>query len=88
GGTGYMGNGYMVGLSYGYMWPIGRCLSLEAGVGAGYMYTRYEEYKPFDGHYLYQRTKTLNYFGPLKLKFSLAWRFNDINKSTKNRLAQ
>ena len=88
GSTGYMGNGYMVGLSYGYMWPIGRCLSLEAGVGAGYMYTRYEEYKPFDGHYLYQRTKTLNYFGPLKLKFSLAWRFNDINKSTKNRLAQ
>lgn len=88
GGTGYMGNGYMVGLSYGYMWPIGRSLSLEAGIGAGYMYTRYEEYKPFEGHYLYQRTKTLNYFGPLKLKFSLAWRFNDINKSHKNRQAQ
>lgn len=88
GDTGYMGNGYMAGLSYGYMWPIGRSLSLEAGIGAGYMYTRYEEYKPFDGHYLYQRTKTLNYFGPLKLKFSLAWRFNDINKSHKNRQAQ
>lgn len=89
GGTGYMGNDcYMVGFSYGYMWPIGRTLSLEAGIGAGYMYTRYKEYNPFEGHYLYQRTKTLNYFGPLKLKFSLAWRFNDINKPHKNRQAQ
>lgn len=85
GGMGYRGEAGMAGLSFGYMWPIGRRLSLEAGLGAGYMYTRYKEYVPYDGHYLYQRTKDMNYFGPLKLKFVLSWRFNDINKSKKNK---
>ena len=83
GGTGYEGEGGMAGVSFGYMWPISRCFSLEAAVGAGYMYTRYKEYIPYDDHYLYQRTKSLNYFGPLKLKFAVAWRFNDINKPKK-----
>lgn len=78
--TGYHGEGVMAGASFGYMWPITRCLSLEAGIGVGYLYSKYKEYVPFDGHYLYQRTKTLNYFGPLKLKFSFVWRFYDINK--------
>lgn len=87
GNKGYRGEGGLAGLSFGYMWPVTRCLSLEAGLGAGYMYTRYKEYIPFDGHYLYQRTKNMNYFGPLKLKFSLVWRFNDINKSKKVRKA-
>ena len=83
GATGYRGEGGMAGVSFGYMWPISRCFSLEAAVGAGYMYTRYKEYIPYDDHYLYQRTKSLNYFGPLKLKFAVAWRFNDINKPKK-----
>lgn len=83
GHKGYKGEGGFAGVSFGYMWPITRTLSLEAGLGAGYLYTRYKEYVPYDGHYLYQRTKTLNYFGPLKLKFAIAWRFNDINKSKK-----
>lgn len=80
GKDGYKGEGGMAGLSAGYMWPISRNLSLEAGIGAGYLFTRYKQYTPFDGHYLYLRTKNLNYFGPLKLKFSLVWRFDDINK--------
>lgn len=83
GGTGYRGEGGMVGVSAGYMWPVTRTLSLEAELGLGYLYSRYKEYIPHDGHYLYQRTKDLNYFGPLKVKFALAWRFNDINKPKK-----
>lgn len=83
GGTGYKGEGGMAGLSVGYMWPVSRTLSLEAGLGLGYMYTRYKEYVPHDGHYLYQRTKNMNYFGPLKVKFALAWRFDVINKPSK-----
>ncbi|MDE5607798.1 MAG: DUF3575 domain-containing protein [Muribaculaceae bacterium] len=78
--TGYSGEAGMAGLSFGYMWPITRCLSLEAGIGLGYMYTRYKEYVPHDDHYLYQRTKSMNYFGPLKLKFSFVWRFSDTAK--------
>ena len=82
--NGYQGEGAMTGLSFGYMWPIGKHLSLEAGVGAGYMYTRYKEYEPADGHYLYQRTKSLNYFGPLRVKFSIGWRFDVLLKTKKN----
>lgn len=77
GGPGYRGEGLMTGLSAGFMWPVKRNLSFEASVGAGYMYTRYKEYIPLEGHHVYQRTKDLNYFGPLKLKFSIVWRFLD-----------
>ncbi len=71
---GYQGEGGYAGISYGYVFPIGKVLSLEAGVGVGYMYTRYREYIPIDQCYVYQQTSALNYFGPLKLKLALAWR--------------
>lgn len=87
-GPGYSGEGVMGGLSAGYMWPVTRNLSFEAAIGAGYMYTRYKEYKPLDGHHVYQRTKDLHYFGPLKLKFSLVWRLWDINKKRYNALRE
>ena len=80
GDPGYYGEGLMTGLSFGYMWPVGRNLSLEAAIGAGYVYTRYKEYEYLDGHHLYMRTKALNYFGPIKAKLSIVWRFYDINK--------
>lgn len=79
GSPGKYGDGLMTGLSVGYMWPIGRNLSLEAELGGGYVYTRYKEYQPIDGHHVYLRTKDLNYFGPIKLKFSIAWRFFEID---------
>lgn len=86
GGEGYQGEGATAGISVGYMWPISSSWSLEAGIGGGYMHTRYKVYEPRDGHFLYMRTKTLDYFGPLKLRFSIVWRFLDKNRSkTKNR---
>lgn len=75
GKKGHEGEGYMGGLSAGYMWPIGKHLSLDASLGVGYMRLRDKEYAPLDGHYLYQSTKNINYFGPLRLKLSLVWRF-------------
>ena len=80
GGRGYKGEFYMTGLSYGYMFPIGRVLSLEAGIGIGFLHTSYEEYLPLDGHYVYQQTSRTNYFGPVKLKLALAWRLWDLNR--------
>lgn len=73
GGEGYKGEGWMAGLSYGYQFPIGKSLSLEAGLGVGFMTTEYEDYLPLDGHYVYQYTKRTNYIGPLRLKFALVW---------------
>ncbi|MDE5791000.1 MAG: DUF3575 domain-containing protein [Muribaculaceae bacterium] len=71
---GHEGEGGMVGVSVGYMWPISKHLSLDAGIGAGYMRVRDKEYEPLDGHFLYLLTKDINYFGPLRLKLSLVWR--------------
>lgn len=83
GHDGYRGEGGMGGVSFGYMWPIGKYFSLEAGIGVGYLYSRYKVYENRDTHKLYMRTKSLNYFGPLKLKFSIAWRFDFMKKSVK-----
>ncbi|MDE7376527.1 MAG: DUF3575 domain-containing protein, partial [Muribaculaceae bacterium] len=80
GGHGYYGEGAMGGLSVGYMWPLNRRLALEAEIGGGYLYTRCKEYVPFEGHHVYQRTRDINYFGPLKVKFSLVWRFWDAKR--------
>ena len=74
GARGYKGEFFMTGLSYGYMFPIGRALSLEAGIGLGFLHTTYEEYLPIDGHYVYQQTSRTNWIGPVRLKLALAWR--------------
>lgn len=72
---GHKGEGGLAGVSAGYMWPVSKHLSLEAGIGLGYMRLRDKVYTPLDGHFLYQYTKNINYFGPLRLNFSLVWRF-------------
>lgn len=80
---GYRGEGGMAGLSFGYRFPIGRHFFMEAGLGAGYLYTRYKEYENRDGHKVFLRTKSLNYLGLLKLKFSIAWRLDVMKKNVK-----
>ena len=75
GKDGYKGEFMMGGLSYGYMFPIGRYLSLDAGIGVGYLNTEYEEYLPIEGHYVYQQTSRTGYVGPLKARLSLVWHF-------------
>lgn len=76
GKTGYRGEGGMIGISYGYMFPVGKNFAFEAGIGAGLMTTKYDLYIPIDKHYVYQQTNRFNYFGPLKIKFALVWNIN------------
>ena len=73
GKEGYKGEYVMSGLSYGFMFPISRVFSLDAGIGVGYLHTEYEEYLPLHGHYVYQQTVRTGYVGPLKAKLSLVW---------------
>ena len=84
-GRGYQGEYWSAGFSYGYMFPIGKSLSLEAGIGLGVLNTGYEEYVPMDSHYVYQQTSRTTYWGPVKLKLGLVWRIGD--KSGKTRRA-
>ena len=83
GKRGYKGEFWKAGLSYGYMFPIGRSLSFETGIGLGFLRTWYEEYLPIDGHYVYQQSSRTNWIGPVKLKFTLVWRLWDENKTGK-----
>lgn len=73
GGTGYKGTGGFAGVSYGYMFPVGKHLSFEMAAGVGYLTTKYEEYYPDDGHYVYKQKSETKFFGPIKLKFALVW---------------
>lgn len=75
---GYKGEFAAAGLSYGYMFPIARRLSLELGLGIGVLYTKYEEYLPEEGHYVYQQTAHTTYVGPVKGKISLVWHFDEV----------
>lgn len=80
GGPGYRGDIWMAGVSYGYMFPVSRSLSFEAGIGVGFLHTEYEEYNPYEGHNVYRQTSRTDYFGPVKLKFAFVWRLWDENK--------
>ena len=83
GSRGYQGNYWSAGLSYGYMFPITKRLSLEAGIGLGVLNTEYEEYLPIDEHYVYQQTSRTVYWGPVKLKLGLVWRIGDGSGKTR-----
>ncbi len=80
GGRGYKGEFWTAGISYGYMFPISRSFSFEAGIGIGFLRTWYEEYLPIDGHYVYQQSSRTNWFGPVKVKFALVYRLWDSRK--------
>lgn len=73
GNRGYKGEGEYAGISYGYMFPIGKYFALEAGIGAGFLHANSEDYLPIDEHYVYQQSIHTNYFGPLKLKLAFVW---------------
>lgn len=70
----YQGWGAGAGIGYGYDWIISRHWNLEAEIGIGWIYARYEEYpcavcgtKLGSGHH--------NYFGPTKVALNLEYIF-------------
>ena len=83
GGTGYMGGlpgrtlwsrcNFMGGVEYGYSLPVARRLNLDFTIGIGYLGGEYMKYIPEDGHYVWQSTHKLKWFGPTKAEISLVW---------------
>ena len=73
----YQGEGWSVGLTYGYSLKLSRHLNMEFSISVGYLSTAYRHYFPADDYseLWIDRSKQgrLNYFGPTKLKVSLVW---------------
>jgi hypothetical protein len=53
--------------------PIARRLNIDFTIGVGYVGGKYYDYKPIDGHYVWQATKKRRWFGPTKAEISLVW---------------
>ena len=74
GGTGCQSkSSYGVGIEYGYSLPVAKRLNIDFGIGIGYLGGEYKEYKPIDGHYVWQATRQRHWFGPTKAEISLVW---------------
>lgn len=68
----YQGWATGLGLTYGYSWILGKRLNLEASVGLGYVYTRFDRYECATcGKFLGANHE--NYFGPTELAITLVY---------------
>lgn len=75
GGRGYLGDKwtYGGGISYGYSKPLSRHFNLDFTIGIGFLRSKYKEYLPQDGHYVWQSTRLANWILPTKAEISLVW---------------
>lgn len=71
------------GLTYGYMFPIGRRMRMELSLGVGYMMTEYRRYHWDRGCYVYEKTQRYSYFGPTKAKVSLVFPLKWLNRNSR-----
>lgn len=71
------------GLTYGYMFRLGRRLRMELSLGVGYLMTEYRQYHWDRGCYVYEKTQRYSYFGPTKAKVSLVWPLNWFKRKPK-----
>lgn len=63
------------GVAYGYTWILGTHWSLEAEVGLGWAYTRYDTYPCASCGTKEGPTRVHNYVGPTKLALNIAYVF-------------
>lgn len=69
--------GWMVGagLGYGYDWILGRHWNLEAEIGLGWVYTRYDQYRCKGCGQAVTKDKPHNYFGVTKAAINIVYLF-------------
>lgn len=63
------------GIAYGYSWILDRRWNLEAEIGIGWVYTRYDVYRCADCGKKVDSNRHHNYFGPTKAAISLVYTF-------------
>lgn len=71
----YEGWGVGAGVAYGYAWPVAKHWNIEAEIGVGWIWTRFDAYPCADcGTRLY-KGHTHNYVGPTKLALNIEYLF-------------
>lgn len=69
---GWMGG---AGVAYGYSWILDRHWNLEAEIGLGWVYTRYDVYRCANCGKKIKTNQSHNYFGPTKAALNLIYTF-------------
>lgn len=71
----YQGWGAGAGIAYGYAWPVHPHWNVEAEIGAGWIYTRFDSYPCAKCGNKLDHNKPHNYFGPTKLAVNIVYIF-------------
>ena len=71
----YQGWGAGAGIAYGYAWILSEHWNLEAELGVGWIYTRYDVFPCAQCGTKLENDRSHNYFGPTKAAVSLVYLF-------------
>lgn len=73
----YRFQGWMAGagIAYGYTWLLNKRWSMEAEIGIGWIYTRYDQFECRDCGQRIKRNVPHNYVGPTKAALNLIYNF-------------
>lgn len=63
------------GIAYGYSWVLDKHWNIEAEIGIGWIYTRYDEFKCDHCGVKTEEDKPHNYYGPTKAALNLIYYF-------------
>ena len=71
----YQGWAAGAGIAYGYAWVLGKHWNLEAEIGIGWLYTRYDKFSCENCGRRLETNKPHNYVGPTKLAVNFVYLF-------------
>lgn len=71
----YQGWGVGAGIAYGYAWPVAKHWNIEAEIGIGWIYTRYDKYPCAECGTKLEDNRVHNYVGPTKAAINVEYLF-------------
>ncbi len=71
----YQGWGAGAGIAYGYAWPVAKHWNVEAEIGVGWIYTRFDSYPCAECGRRIDSNRSHNYFGPTKAAVNIVYLF-------------
>lgn len=63
------------GITFGYLYPLGKRMTLDVGAALGCLHADYDKYIVDNGHRVRSSRECSNYFGPTSLSLSLVYNF-------------